>query len=153
MLRIGVYCKYKGKLFRCNVYENYSKVILRSDDENDLANYGFLTNDDYKLSTPFRNLGKYIKHISVNDAEWFCEIHNKGKYKDFSVFILSQSETHYCVESEILADDYNVFTEKNGFRRIDQYLFSGNVIKSEITDIIEIKSEYTKLKAPDNWDF
>lgn len=38
MLRMGVYCKYKGKLFRCTVYDNYSKVVLRSDDETDLTN-------------------------------------------------------------------------------------------------------------------
>ena len=129
MLRMGVYCKYKGKLFRCTVYDNYSKV------------------------TPFHNLGEYTKHISVDEAEWFCDIHNEGKYKDFTVVILSQSEIHYSVESEILSDDYNVFTKENGFSRFDQYLFRGNVLKSEITDIVENKSKYAKLKAPDNWDF
>ncbi|MGO5113372.1 hypothetical protein ACTQ3M_10990 [Oscillospiraceae bacterium LCP25S3_E10] len=151
MIRKGYYCKYKNKVFMCDL--DYSTVLLRSHDIEDLEKNGFEKNP-YFGQNKFSDLGRYIKEVPLEEVEWFCRIGNRGKYKGRRVGIIGETDTEYVITSGYVPEGEQLFTEANGFEQIDRYLFEGKVPKSEVTDMVEIKEPICKeLKAPDDWNF
>ncbi len=151
MIRKGYYCKYKNKVFMCDLDD--STVLLRSHDIEDLEKNGFEKNP-YFGKNKFSDLGRYIKEVPLEEVEWFCRIGNRGKYKGRRVGIIGETDTEYVITSGYVPEGEQLFTEANGFEQIDRYLFEGKVPKSEVTDMVEIKEPICKeLKAPDDWNF
>ena len=151
MIRKGYYCKYKNKVFMCDL--DYSTVLLRSHDIEDLEKNGFEKNP-YFGQNKFSDLGRYIKEVPKKEVEWFCRIGNLGKYKGRRVGIIGETDTEYVITSGYVSEGEQLFTKENGFEQIDRYLFEGKVPKSEVTDMVEIKKPINKeLKAPDDWNF
>ena len=151
MLRKGYYCKYKNKVFMCDLDD--STVLLRSHDIEDLEKNGFEKNP-YFGKNKFSDLGRYIKEVPLEEVEWFCRIGNRGKYKGRRVGIIGETDTEYVITSGYVPEGEQLFTEANGFEEIDRYLFEGKVPKSEVTDVKEEKGPINKeLKAPDDWNF
>ena len=151
MIRKGYYCKYKNKVFMCDL--DYSTVLLRSHDIEDLEKNGFEKNP-YFGKNKFSDLGRYIKEVPLEEVEWFCRIGNRGKYKGRRVGIIGETDTEYVITSGFVSEGEQLFTEENGFEQVDRYLFEGKVPKSEVTDMVEIKEPINKyLKAPDDWNF
>ena len=151
MIRKGYYCKYKNKVFMCDLDD--STALLRSHDIEDLEKNGFEKNP-YFGKNKFSDLGRYIKEVSLEEVEWFCRIGNRGKYKGRRVGIIGETDTEYVITSGYVSEGEQLFTEANGFEEIDRYLFEGKVPKSEVTDMVEIKEPICKeLKAPDDWNF
>ena len=151
MIRKGYYCKYKNKVFMCDLDD--STVLLRSHDIEDLEKNGFEKNP-YFGKNKFSDLGRYIKEVPLEEVEWFCRIGNRGKYKGRRVGIIGETDTEYVITSGYVPEGEQLFTEANGFEEIDRYLFEGKVPKSEVTDMVEIKEPICKeLKAPDDWNF
>ena len=100
------------------------------------------------------DVGKYIKEVSQDDLEWFCNIYNVGKYKGRQVGVIGETDTEYIISSGYVSEGEQLFTEENGFEQVDRYLFEGKVPKSEVTDMVEIKEPINKdMKAPDDWNF
>ena len=100
------------------------------------------------------DVGKYIKEVSQDDVEWFCNIYNVGKYKGRQVGVIRETDTEYVITSGFVSEGEQLFTKENGFEQVDRYLFEGKVPKSEVTDMVEIKEPICKeLKAPDDWNF
>ena len=100
------------------------------------------------------DVGKYIKEVTQDDVEWFCNIYNVGKYKGRQVGVIRETDTEYVITSGFVSEGEQLFTEENGFEQVDRYLFEGKVPKSEVTDMVEIKEPINKeLKAPDDWNF
>ena len=100
------------------------------------------------------DVGKYIKEVSQDDVEWFCNICNIGKYRGRQVGVIRETDTEYVITSGFVSEGEQLFTEENGFEQVDRYLFEGKVPKSEVTDMVEIKEPINKyLKAPDDWNF
>ncbi len=151
MIRKGYYCKYKNKVFMCDL--DYSTVLLRSHDIEDLEKNGFEKNP-YFGQNKFSDLGRYIKEVPKKEVEWFCRIGNRGKYKGRRVGIIGETDTEYVITSGYVSEGEQLFTKENGFEQIDRYLFEGKVPKSEVTDVKEEKGPINKeLKAPDDWNF
>ena len=151
MIRKGYYCKYKNKVFMCDLDD--STVLLRSHDIEDLEKNGFEKNP-YFGKNKFSDLGRYIKEVPLEEVEWFCRIGNRGKYKGRRVGIIGETDTEYVITSGYVPEGEQLFTEANGFEQIDRYLFEGKVPKSEVTDVKEGKEPINKkLKAPDDWNF
>ena len=151
MIRKGYYCKYKNKVFMCDLDD--STVLLRSHDIEDLEKNGFEKNP-YFGKNKFSDLGRYIKEVPLEEVEWFCRIGNRGKYKGRRVGIIGETDTEYVITSGYVPEGEQLFTKENGFEQIDRYLFEGKVPKSEVTDMVEIKEPINKeLKAPDDWNF
>ena len=151
MIRKGYYCKYKNKVFMCDL--DYSTVLLRSHDIEDLEKNGFEKNP-YFGQNKFSDLGRYIKEVPKKEVEWFCRIGNRGKYKGRRVGIIGETDTEYVITSGYVSEGEQLFTKENGFEQIDRYLFEGKVPKSEVTDMVEIKEPINKeLKAPDDRNF
>ncbi len=151
MIRKGYYCKYKNKVFMCDLDD--STVLLRSHDIEDLEKNGFEKNP-YFGKNKFSDLGRYIKEVPLEEVEWFCRIGNRGKYKGRRVGIIGETDTEYVITSGYVPEGEQLFTEANGFEQIDRYLFEGKVPKSEVTDVKEVKGPICKeLKAPDDWNF
>ena len=151
MIRKGYYCKYKNKVFMCDLDD--STVLLRSHDIEDLEKNGFEKNP-YFGKNKFSDLGRYIKEVPLEEVEWFCRIGNRGKYKGRRVGIIGETDTEYVITSGYVPEGEQLFTEANGFEEIDRYLFEGKVPKSEVTDVKEEKGPINKeLKAPDDWNF
>ena len=151
MIRKGYYCKYKNKVFMCDL--DYSTVLLRSHDIEDLEKNGFEKNPYYGKNK-FSDVGKYIKEVLKEDVEWFCNIYNVGKYKGRQVGVIRETDTEYVITSGFVSEGEQLFTEENGFEQVDRYLFEGKVPKSEVTDVKEGKEPINKeLKAPDDWNF
>ena len=100
------------------------------------------------------DVGKYIKEVSQEDVEWFCNIYNVGKYKGRQVGIILETDTEYVITSGYVSEGEQLFTEENGFEQVDRYLFEGKVPKGEVTDMVEIKEHINKdMKAPDDRNF
>ena len=151
MIRKGYYCKYKNKVFMCDLDD--STVLLRSHDIEDLEKNGFEKNP-YFGKNKFSDLGRYIKEVPLEEVEWFCRIGNRGKYKGRRVGIIGETDTEYVITSGFVSEGEQLFTEENEFEQVDRYLFKGKVPKSEVTDMVEIKEPINKyLKAPDDWNF
>ena len=151
MIRKGYYCKYKNKVFMCDLDD--STVLLRSHDIEDLEKNGFEKNP-YFGKNKFSDLGRYIKEVPKKEVEWFCNIYNVGKYKGRQVGVIRETDTEYVITSGFVSEGEQLFTEENGFEQVDRYLFEGKVPKSEVTDMVEIKEPINKeLKAPDDWNF
>ena len=151
MIRKGYYCKYKNKVFMCDLDD--STVLLRSHDIEDLEKNGFEKNP-YFGKNKFSDLGRYIKEVPKKEVEWFCRIGNRGKYKGRRVGIIGETDTEYVITSGYVSEGEQLFTKENGFEQVDRYLFEGKVPKSEVTDMVEIKEPINKeLKAPDDWNF
>ena len=151
MIRKGYYCKYKNKVFMCDL--DYSTVLLRSHDIEDLEKNGFEKNP-YFGKNKFSDVGKYIKEVLKKDVEWFCRIRNQGMYKGRKIAVIGETDTEYIISSGYVSEGEQLFTEENGFEQVDRYLFEGKVPKSEVTDMVEIKEPINKeLKAPDDWNF
>ena len=151
MIRKGYYCKYKNKVFMCDLDD--STVLLRSHDIEDLEKNGFEKNP-YFGKNKFSDLGRYIKEVPLEEVEWFCRIGNRGKYKGRRVGIIGETDTEYVITSGYVPEGEQLFTKENGFEQIDRYLFEGKVPKSEVTDMVEIKEPINKdIKAPDDWNF
>ena len=151
MIRKGYYCKYKNKVFMCDLDD--STVLLRSHDIEDLEKNGFEKNP-YFGKNKFSDLGRYIKEVPLEEVEWFCRIGNRGKYKGRRVGIIGETDTEYVITSGYVPEGEQLFTKENGFEQVDRYLFEGKVPKSEVTDMVEIKEPINKkLKAPDDWNF
>ena len=151
MIRKGYYCKYKNKVFMCDLDD--STVLLRSHDIEDLEKNGFEKNP-YFGKNKFSDLGRYIKEVPLKEVEWFCNIYNVGKYKGRQVGVIRETDTEYVITSGFVSEGEQLFTEGNGFEQVDRYLFEGKVPKSEVTDMVEIKEPICKeLKAPDDWNF
>ena len=151
MLRKGYHCKYKNKVFMCDLDD--STVLLRSHDIEDLEKNGFEKNP-YFGKNKFSDLGRYIKEVPLEEVEWFCRIGNRGKYKGRRVGIIGETDTEYVITSGYVSEGEQLFTKENGFEQIDRYLFEGKVPKSEVTDVKEGKEPINKkLKAPDDWNF
>ena len=132
---------------------DYSTVLLRSHDIEDLEKNGFEKNP-YFGQNKFSDLGRYIKEVPKKEVEWFCRIGNRGKYKGRSVGIIGETDTEYVITSGYVSEGEQLFTKENGFEQVDRYLFEGKVPKSEVTDMVEIKEPINKeLKAPDDWNF
>ena len=151
MIRKGFYCKYKNKVFMCDLDD--STVLLRSHDIEDLEKNDFEKNP-YFGKNKFSDLGRYIKEVPLEEVEWFCNIYNVGKYKGRQVGVIRETDTEYVITSGFVSEGEQLFTEENGFEQVDRYLFEGKVPKSEVTDMVEIKEPINKyLKAPDDWNF
>ena len=151
MIRKGYYCKYKNKVFMCDLDD--STVLLRSHDIEDLEKNGFEKNP-YFGKNKFSDVGKYIKEVLKKDVEWFCRIRNQGMYKGRKIAVIGETDTEYIISSGYVSEGEQLFTEENGFEQVDRYLFEGKVPKSEVTDMVEIKEPINKeLKAPDDWNF
>ena len=151
MIRKGYYCKYKNKVFMCDLDD--STVLLRSHDIEDLEKNGFEKNP-YFGKNKFSDLGRYIKEVPLEEVEWFCRIGNRGKYKGRRVGIIGETDTEYVITSGFVSEGEQLFTEENEFEQVDRYLFKGKVPKSEVTDMVEIKEPINKdMKAPDDWNF
>ena len=100
------------------------------------------------------DVGKYIKEVSQDDVEWFCNIYNVGKYKGRQVGVIRKTDTEYVITSGYVSEGEQLFTKENGFEQVDRYLFEGKVPKNEVTDMVEIKEPINKdIKAPDDWNF
>ena len=151
MIRKGYYCKYKNKVFMCDLDD--STVLLRSHDIEDLEKNGFEKNP-YFGKNKFSDLGRYIKEVPKKEVEWFCRIGNRGKYKGRRVGIIGETDTEYVITSGYVSEGEQLFTKENGFEQVDRYLFEGKVPKNEVTDMVEIKEPINKdIKAPDDWNF
>ena len=151
MIRKGYYCKYKNKVFMCDLDD--STVLLRSHDIEDLEKNGFEKNP-YFGKNKFSDLGRYIKEVPKKEVEWFCRIGNRGKYKGRRVGIIGETDTEYIISSGYVSEGEQLFTKENGFEQVDRYLFEGKVPKNEVTDMVEIKEPINKdIKAPDDWNF
>ncbi|MGO5078393.1 hypothetical protein ACTQ3J_11450, partial [Oscillospiraceae bacterium LCP25S3_E3] len=96
MIRKGYYCKYKNKVFMCDLDD--STVLLRSHDIEDLEKNGFEKNP-YFGKNKFSDLGRYIKEVPLEEVEWFCRIGNRGKYKGRRVGIIGETDTEYVITS------------------------------------------------------
>ena len=72
MIRKGYYCKYKNKVFMCDL--DYSTVLLRSHDIEDLEKNGFEKNP-YFGQNKFYDVGKYIKVVPNEEIEWLNNYH------------------------------------------------------------------------------
>ena len=155
MIRRGYYCHYKGKVFACGFKDDI--VLLRSNDVEDLKKRGFINNIYFQdTKDKFSNVWntKYSKNVSIKKIKWFCSISTIGYYRGYEVGIASESEDEYIIGKNCVPADSEVFSEENGFERIDRFFVSGKVPKSEVTNITEIKKPINKkYKAPDNWDF
>ena len=151
MIRKGYYCKYKNKVFMCDLDD--LTVLLRSHDIEDLEKNGFEKNP-YFGKNKFSDLGRYIKEVPLEEVEWFCRIRNQGMYKGRKIAVIGETDTEYIISSGYVSEGEQLFTEGNGFEQVDRYLFEGKVPKSEVTDMVEIKEPICKeLKAPDDWNF
>ena len=151
MIRKGYYCKYKNKVFMCDLDD--STVLLRSHDIEDLEKNGFEKNP-YFGQNKFSDLGRYIKEVPKKEVEWFCRIRNQGMYKGRKIAVIGETDTEYIISSGYVSEGEQLFTEENGFEQVDRYLFEGKVPKNEVTDMVEIKEPINKdIKAPDDWNF
>ena len=151
MIRKGYYCKYKNKVFMCDL--DYSTVLLRSHDIEDLEKNGFEKNP-YFGQNKFSDLGRYIKEVPKKEVEWFCRIRNQGMYKGRKIAVIGETDTEYIISSGYVSEGEQLFTEENGFEQVDRYLFEGKVPKGEVTDMVEIKEPINKdMKAPDDRNF
>ena len=106
------------------------------------------------------DVGKYIKEVSQDDVELFCNIYNVyimynvGKYKGRQVGVIRETDTEYVITSGYVSEGEQLFTEENGFEQVDRYLFEGKVPKGEVTDMVEIKEPINKdMRATDDRNF
>lgn len=149
MIRRGYYGKYKGKIYKITVSSNNIVYVL-SNNDNDFGVNGFVKNMNYEKHP---KLDKYYATITQEEIEWFCEVSTKGNYKGYEVWIDGDDGSTYAIRTNPIPLGNKIFTKENGFGQFDRQVYIGNVPKSEVTNIVEIKEPILGYKAPDNWDF
>lgn len=157
MFRRGRYCKYKGKIFICDVDEKAGDVILRSNDCEDKEKRGFVDNSHYTNNPQNGNaeiwLLKYTKDVKIEDVEWFCVIGNGGNFRGYDIDIWQKFRGKYYIYVSNIVEENSIFEQDSRFDRTDRYDYSGYVNIEEVKDVYEVKGPLRNLKAPDNWDF